>query len=86
MVLGFLAACDNFRDSSPRSNYLGRVGRLQDCIPSVKTHRLLMSLFCFNRAAGPAPAKSFLLQAHLGGDIVAELLLDLLLGLGIEVG
>ena len=27
-----------------------------------------------------------LLQAHLSGDVVAELLLDLLLGLGIEVG
>jgi len=85
MVLGFLAACDNFRDSSPRSNYSGRVGSLQDCIPSVKTHRLLMSLFYFNTPR-PAPAESFLLQAHLGGDIVAELLLDLLLGLGIEVG
>jgi hypothetical protein len=28
----------------------------------------------------------FLLLAHLSGDVVAELLLDLLLGLGIEVG
>jgi hypothetical protein len=31
-------------------------------------------------------AESFLLQAHLSGDVVAKLLLDLLLGLGIEVG
>jgi hypothetical protein len=28
----------------------------------------------------------FLLLAHLSGDVVAELLLDILLGLGIEVG
>jgi len=31
-------------------------------------------------------AESFLLLAHLSGHYVAELLLDLLLGLGIEVG
>src|ERR1700684_3390721 len=31
-------------------------------------------------------AESFLLLAHLSGDVVAELLLDILLGLGIEVG
>src|SRR5271166_2665343 len=32
------------------------------------------------------PQRVFLLQAHLSGHVVAELLLDLLLGLGIEVG
>src|ERR1700728_3755576 len=31
-------------------------------------------------------AESFLLLAHLSGDVVAKLPLDLLLGLGIEVG
>lgn len=30
--------------------------------------------------------RAFLLQAHLSGDVIAELLLDLLLDLGIEVG
>src|SRR6202044_3254707 len=34
----------------------------------------------------PAKPESFLLLAHLSGDVVAELLLDILLGLGIEVG
>jgi hypothetical protein len=40
MVLGFLAACNNFRDCSRRSDRLGHVGGLRDDIPpfsSVKT-------------------------------------------------
>ncbi len=37
-------------------------------------------------ASGERKREDLLLQAHLSSDVVAELLLDLLLGLGIEVG
>jgi hypothetical protein len=40
MVLGFLAACNSFRDCSRRSNRLGYVGRLRDYIPSFSSVKM----------------------------------------------
>jgi hypothetical protein len=40
MVLGFLAACNSFRDCSRRSNRLGHVGGLRDYIPSFSSVKM----------------------------------------------